>query len=292
MVRSMTGYGRFEAENEESRLTVELKSVNHRYCDISLRLPRTLNVFENDIRNQIKNSVSRGKIDVYINYESSRSGSSLVKYNPDMAKSYIDLLNTISQDFQLANNVDALTLSRYPDVFSLEEEHVDEERLQELVHRTVAGALDDFIRAREKEGEHLKEDLLKKLEYLDSVVTDIEKRAPEVFREYKERLYAKVTELLGDTKIDEGVMATELVIYSDKICVDEELVRLKSHIKHMRDTLENEVPAGKKLDFIAQELNREANTTLSKASDIIISNQGIILKTEIEKIREQIQNLE
>lgn len=292
MVRSMTGYGRFEAENDVSKLTVEIKSVNHRYCDISIRLPRNLNAFENDIRKQVKESVSRGKIDVFVTYESSREGDSLVKYNKAMAKSYMELLNTISKDFQLANNVDALTLSRYPEVFMLEEEHVDEEALQELVQKTVAGALENFIHSRETEGENLKKDLIHKLDYLGVVAEEIEKRAPEVFCEYKERLTAKVAELLGDTKIDDGVMATELVVYSDKICIDEELVRLKSHIRHMKETLETEDAVGRKLDFIAQELNREANTTLSKANDMIISNQGIVLKTEIEKIREQIQNLE
>lgn len=292
MVRSMTGYGRFEAENEDAKLTVEIKSVNHRYCDISIRLPRNLNAFENEIRKQVKESVSRGKIDVYITYESSHEGDSVVKYNKEMAEAYMELLKKISKDFSLPDNTDAQALSRFPEVFTLEEDNVDEEKLQELVHTAVAGALEHFIRARETEGANLKEDLIKKLEYLNSVADEIEKRSPEVFREYKERLTSKVEELLGDTKIDESVMATELVVYSDKICVDEELVRLRSHIKHMKDTLNEEDSVGRKLDFIAQELNREANTTLSKANDIVISNQGIILKTEIEKIREQIQNLE
>ena len=288
----MTGYGRYEAENEESRLTVELKSVNHRYCDISIRLPRNLNAYESEIRKQIKESVSRGKIDVYITYESSHEGSSLVSYNQDMAKSYMELLQQIASDFNLETAVDAHSLSRYPEVYSLKEDNVDEEKLQELVQETVAGALENFVHAREKEGELLKQDLLKKLDTLNDVADEIAKRSPEVFQEYKERLTGKVRELLGDTKIDESVIATELVVYSDKICVDEELVRLKSHVKHMKDTLETEDNVGRKLDFIAQELNREANTTLSKANDIIIANQGIVLKTEIEKIREQIQNLE
>lgn len=292
MVKSMTGYGRFEAENEEARLTAEIKSVNHRYCDLSIRLPKNLNAFENDIRAQVKKCVSRGKIDVFITYESNHQGNSLVKYNKDMAASYLELLKKISVDFQLENSIDALTLSRFPEVFTLEEEHMDEEKLQELVRETVAGALENFLHARKTEGENLKKDLIQKLDHLNLVAEEIEKRAPEVFCEYKERLTAKVTELLGDTKLDDGVMATELVVYSDKICIDEELVRLRAHIRHMKDTLEQEDAVGRKLDFIAQELNREANTTLSKANDLILSNQGIILKTEIEKIREQIQNLE
>ncbi len=292
MIRSMTGYGRFEAENEESRLIVEIKSVNHRYCDISIRLPKKLNAFENDIRRQVKESVSRGKIDVYITYESSRQGESLVTYNPDMARSYVELLKKISDEFQVPNTVDAVTLSRYPEVFTLDEVHVDEEKLQELLHHTVAGALDHFIQARETEGGLLKEDLIQKLDVLGAIAEEIGRRSPEVFEEYKERLRTKIKETLGDTKLDESVVATELVVYSDKICVDEELVRLKSHIQHMKETLEKEENVGRKLDFIAQELNREANTTLSKANDIVISDQGIMMKTEIEKIREQIQNLE
>ncbi|MCM1244210.1 MAG: YicC family protein [Roseburia sp.] len=292
MVRSMTGYGRFETENDTSRLTVEIKSVNHRYCDISLRLPRNLAMFDADIRKQIKDNVSRGKIDVYIAYESNREGNSLITYNKAMASSYFELLKKISADFQIEAEIDALSLSRYPEVYTVEEEQVDEETLQELVRTAVGGALENFIAAREKEGAHLKEDLIGKLDYLNTVTDEIAKRAPEVFAEYKERLTSKVRELLGDTKLDENVIATELVVYSDKICVDEELVRLKSHIRHMKDTLEQEENVGRKLDFIAQELNREANTTLSKANDIVVSNQGILLKTEIEKIREQIQNLE
>lgn len=292
MVRSMTGYGRFETENDTSRLTVEMKSVNHRYCDISLRLPRNLGAFEADIRKQIKDRVSRGKIDVYISYESNREGDSLITYNKAMAKSYFELLKQISADFQIEADIDALSLSRYPEVYTLEEEQVDEEKLQELVRTAVGGALENFIAAREKEGEQLKNDLVEKLDYLGTVADGIAQRAPEVFSEYKERLTTKVRDLLGDTKIDESIIATELIVYSDKICVDEELVRLKSHIQHMKDTLEQEKNVGRKLDFIAQELNREANTTLSKANDIVISNQGILLKTEIEKIREQIQNLE
>lgn len=292
MVRSMTGYGRYENQNEDVKLTVEIKSVNHRYCDISIRLPKNLNAFEHDIRNQVRAGVSRGKIDVYITYENKREGKSLVTYNRDMAKSYIELLARMSDDFGLDNHVDAHALSLYPDVFSLEEVTIDEDKLQEFVRQTVAGAMDRFIRARETEGSLLKEDLLKKLDLISSVADEIAARSPLVFQEYRQRLMTKVNELLGSTQIDDAVIATELVLYADKICIDEELVRLNGHIQHMRKTLQNEEGVGRKLDFIAQELNREANTTLSKANDSIISNQGIQLKTEIEKIREQIQNLE
>lgn len=292
MIRSMTGYGIYEAQNEDAKLIVEIKSVNHRYCDISIRLPRNLNAFENDIRNQIKANVSRGKIDVYITYESNRESESLVTYNKTIANSYMKLLDRLAEDFGLENPADALALSRYPEVYTLEQTAVDEEKLQELVRISVAGAMENFIRSRETEGLVLKKDLLMKLDYLSTVADDIAERSPLVFEDYRNRLTAKVKELLGDTSIDDSVIATELVVYADKICVDEELVRLKSHILHMKETLDTGESVGRKLDFIAQELNREANTTLSKANDIVISNQGITLKTEIEKIREQIQNLE
>lgn len=292
MIRSMTGYGRYEVENEYAKLIAEIKSVNHRYCDISVRIPKNLNAFENQIRKQIKESVSRGKIDIYITYESSHEGSAHVTYNKQIASAYLEQLAQMAEDFQLENPVNTLKLSRYPEVFMLQEDTMDEDKMQELVSEVVSGALKNFIRSRETEGELLKNDLLKKLEYLSSVADDVAKRSPLVFQEYKERLTSKIREVLGDLSLDEGVIATELVIYSDKICVDEELVRLQSHIKHMKETLNEEEGVGRKLDFIAQELNREANTTLSKANDLIISNQGILMKTEIEKIREQIQNLE
>lgn len=292
MIRSMTGYGRYEAENEESRLVVEIKSVNHRYCDISIRLPKILNPYENLIRKQLKEKISRGKVDVFISYENIAHGEDSIAYHPDMARAYLNLIRQLSDDFSLKPGLDAAMLSRYPDVYTMEEIHIDEDKLQKLVETTVEGALLQFLKSRETEGELLKNDLLNKLTLLEDVTNQIEKRSPQVFTDYKERLTAKIKETLADNKLDESVLATELVIYADKICVDEELVRLKSHIQHMREILETEETVGRKLDFMTQELNREANTTLSKANDIIIADLGIILKTEIEKFREQIQNLE
>lgn len=292
MIRSMTGYGRYEAENEESRLVVEIKSVNHRYCDISIRLPKILNPYENQIRKQLKEKISRGKVDVFISYENIAHGEDSIAYHPDMARAYVNLIRQLSDDFSLKPGLDAAMLSRYPDVYTMEENHIDEDKLQKLVETTVEGALLQFLKSRETEGELLKNDLLNKLTLLEDVTNQIEKRSPQVFTDYKERLTAKIKETLADNKLDESVLATELVIYADKICVDEELVRLKSHIQHMREILETEETVGRKLDFMTQELNREANTTLSKANDIIIADLGIILKTEIEKFREQIQNLE
>lgn len=292
MIRSMTGFGRFESENELVRLTVEMKSVNHRYCDISIRLPKILNAYENSIRKLIKERASRGKIDVYISYENIQQSDAMISYNRELATAYMNLISSISSDFKLENKLDAVTLSRYPEVFKLEEPSFEEDELEKIVMDTVNGTLDRFVESREKEGEELRKDLLLKLDRISDIVEKIEKRSPEVFDEYKNRLTKKVTEVLENTELDDSVLATELVIYSDKICVDEEMVRLKSHVKNMKEALEQEESVGRKLDFITQELNREANTTLSKANDMIIADLGIMLKTEIEKIREQVQNLE
>ena len=292
MIRSMTGYGRYEAENEESRLVVEIKSVNHRYCDISIRLPKNLNPFENIIRKQLKDRISRGKIDVFVTYEKVSKAEGSITYHPDMAQAYVQLIQQLSNDFSLNPGLDAAALSRYPDVYTMEEAQVDEEKLQKLVYETVDGALTNFIHSREIEGELLKVDLLKKLEFLAELAEKIEKRSPEVFAEYKERLTAKVNETLADGNLDESVLATELVIYADKICVDEEIVRLQSHISAMKKSLTDGGSIGRKLDFLAQEMNREANTILSKTTDLELSNCGIELKTLIEKVREQIQNIE
>ena len=292
MIKSMTGYGRYEAENEESRLVVEIKSVNHRYCDISIRLPKNLNPFENIIRKQLKDRISRGKIDVFVTYEKVSKAEGSITYHPDMAQAYVQLIQQLSNDFSLNHGLDAAALSRYPDVYTMEEAQVDEEKLQKLVYETVDGALTNFIHSREIEGELLKVDLLKKLEFLAELAEKIEKRSPEVFAEYKERLTAKVNETLADGNLDESVLATELVIYADKICVDEEIVRLQSHISAMKKSLTDGGSIGRKLDFLAQEMNREANTILSKTTDLELSNCGIELKTLIEKVREQIQNIE
>ena len=292
MIKSMTGYGRYEAENEESRLVVEIKSVNHRYCDISIRLPKNLNPFENIIRKQLKDRISRGKIDVFVTYEKVSKAEGSITYHPDMAQAYVQLIQQLSNDFSLNPGLDAAALSRYPDVYTMEEAQVDEEKLQKLVYETVDGALTNFIHSREIEGELLKVDLLKKLEFLAELAEKIEKRSPEVFAEYKERLTAKVNETLADGNLDESVLATELVIYADKICVDEEIVRLQSHISAMKKSLTDGGSIGRKLDFLAQEMNREANTILSKTTDLELSNCGIELKTLIEKVREQIQNIE
>ena len=292
MIKSMTGFGRYEAVTEERKVVVEMKAVNHRYCDISIRLPKKLNFLETAIRNTIKQYINRGKVDVFITYEDYTEGEACIKYNRAMAGEYLKYLNQISEEFGITNDVNNVILSRYPDVFVIEEQSIDEEKLWSYVKEAVEKACQGMIETREQEGKNLKKNILEKLDFVYDNTCVIEEKAPLLVSNYREKLYAKVQEILEDTKIDDSVVATEVTIYADKICVDEETVRLKSHVKAMQNTLELDESIGRKLDFITQEMNREANTILSKADDMEITNIAIDLKTEIEKIREQIQNIE
>lgn len=288
----MTGFGRCEIDTGERKLIVELKSVNHRYLEISVKLPKKLNFFESGIRNVLKQYISRGKVDVFITYEDYTEGKACVKYNEDIAREYYNGLEKMSRDFGIENDVRASILSRFPDVFTLEDQTMDEQELWDLLEKTVRAAAEKFVETRIAEGEHLLEDIHAKLDGMLAIVEFIEEREPQIVSEYRKKLSDKVKELLGETSIDESVLATEITIFADKICVDEETVRLRAHINNMKSTLNEAVNVGRKLDFIAQEMNREANTILSKANDLAVSNQAIDLKTEIEKIREQIQNIE
>lgn len=292
MIKSMTGFGRWEIATNEKKILVEMKAVNHRYCDMSIKLPKKLNFFEVAIRNLMKEYVVRGKVDLFITYEDFTKAKECVKYNEDIARDYYNNLEKMAITFKLKNDLSAQALSKYPDVFTLEEQTLDEEEIWEQLEEAIRKAAQNFLEARIAEGMHLKQDITKKLDEMYQLVEKIEKRSPGIVEEYRKRLTNKVEELLRDTKIDESALATEIIIYADKICVDEETVRLKSHITNMKATLDMEESVGRKLDFIAQEMNREANTVLSKASDLEISNLAIDLKTGIEKIREQIQNIE
>ena len=292
MIKSMTGFGRSEILEDNRKFTVEIKSVNHRYLDVNIKMPKKLNVFESAIRNFLKDYIERGKVDVYITYEDYTENNFVLQYNEAVAAEYLVHLNHMAEQFGLENDIKVSTLSRYPEVFTLAEQKVDEEQVGALLMKAIKLAMEQFVESRVKEGEHLKTDLLEKLDVMLTYVDFIEKRSPEIMRDYKEKLEAKVAELLGDNQIDESRIAAEVTIFSDKICVDEEVVRLRSHIESTRDVITEGGCVGRKLDFIAQELNREANTILSKANDLAISDIGIELKTDIEKIREQIQNIE
>ena len=292
MIKSMTGFGHAEAVTKERKITVELKSVNHRYLDLSIKMPRKLNVFEGQIRNLMKHYMQRGKVDVFITYEDYTAGNVSVKYNREIAAEYLKYLKQMEEEFSLENDIKVSGLSRYPEVLSMEEQSINEEETWHSLEGPLHEACGKFVKTREREGENLKNDLLVKLDGLENMVIKVQQRSPEIVHAYREKLEAKVHELLEDAQIDESRIAAEVILFSDKICNDEETVRLLSHIRGMKKILMEKEGVGRKLDFIAQEMNREANTILSKSSDLEVSDIAIDLKTEIEKIREQIQNIE
>lgn len=292
MIKSMTGFGRSELVKGDRKITVEMKSVNHRYLDVNMKMPKKLNFFEAAIRGELKNYIQRGKVDIFITYEDYTESNICVKYNKELAAEYMKYLAQMAADFSLDNDVRVSALSRYPEVLSMEEQTIDEEELWILLKEAIKEAAAGFVDSRIKEGENLKEDLVAKLDGMLVHVDYITARSPEIVTQYKSKLEDKVKELLGDAQVDENRLLTEVTIFADKVCVDEELVRLKSHIETMKGNLLEGGSIGRKLDFIAQEMNREANTILSKANDLEISNRAIELKTEIEKVREQIQNIE
>ena len=292
MIKSMTGVGRAEAVSRERKVSVELKSVNHRYLDLNIKMPKRLSYFEGEIRNVMKTYIRRGKVDVFITYEDYTMGGMALKYNAELAKEYLGYLNQMSEELGIENDIRVSTLSRYPDVFTMEEQAPDEEELWNFLEGPLHEACRKFVETRQREGANLKQDLLGKLDGLEAKVDVVEKRSPEVVKAYREKLEAKMHELLEDNQIDDSRIAAEVILFSDKICNDEETVRLRSHIHGMRKILDENEGVGRKMDFMAQEMNREANTILSKSNDLIVSNAAIDLKTEIEKIREQIQNIE
>ena len=292
MIKSMTGFGRSEIVKGNRKISVEIKSVNHRYLEAGIKMPKKLNVFESRMRDLLKKYATRGKIDIFINYEDDSESQVNLKFNQNIADEYMAIFNNMSEKYNLKNDMTVGGLARFPEVITMDEVQEDEEELWHFIEEAMKAALEQFVNTRILEGENLKKDLLGKLDHMEELVAFVEKRSPEIMKEYRSKLESKVKELLGDTTIDESRIATEVIIYADKICVDEETVRLRSHIEHAKKCLNEEGGIGRKMDFIAQEMNREANTTLSKANDIEISNAAIDLKTEIEKVREQIQNIE
>ena len=292
MIKSMTGFGRSEIVKGNRKISVEIKSVNHRYLEAGIKMPKKLNVFESRMRDLLKKYATRGKIDIFINYEDDSESQVNLKFNQNIADEYMAIFDNMSEKYNLKNDMTVGGLARFPEVITMDEVQEDEEELWHFIEEAMKAALEQFVNTRILEGENLKKDLLGKLDHMEELVAFVEKRSPEIMKEYRSKLESKVKELLGDTTIDESRIATEVIIYADKICVDEETVRLRSHIEHARKCLNEDGGIGRKMDFIAQEMNREANTTLSKANDIEISNAAIDLKTEIEKVREQIQNIE
>lgn len=293
MIRSMTGFGHGEVSNDKNqKVTVEMKSVNHRYCDISLKLPKKLAMFEANIRNIMKEYASRGKIDIYVSYEDLSETAVSLHYNQAMAEEYMQVFKKMQEDFNIETKITAEALAKYPEVVTIEEVQQDEEVWWELLEAALRQAAEKFVETRTIEGANLKRDLLGKLDQMAEDVAFIEERSPQIIAEYRSKLEEKVKEFLEDSTIEENRIAAEVTLYADKIAVDEEIVRLQSHISSMTDVLESDESIGRKLDFMAQEMNREANTILSKSSDVDLADHAIELKTNVEKVREQIQNIE
>ena len=292
MIKSMTGFGRCEHVQGDRKFTVEIKAVNHRYFDVNIKMPKKFNFFESAIRSVMKEYIQRGKVDVFITCEDDTENNFSLKYNENIAGEYLKYYRQMAQKFNLKDDVTVSRLGSCPEVFSMEEQMVDEDEIWALLETALRGALKQFVETRTREGENLKNDLIGKLDGMLLDVDAVEKRYPQVLEEYRSRLREKVDSLLADSQMDESRLAAEVILYADKICTDEETVRLRSHIEGMKAELIQGGSIGRKLDFIAQEMNREANTILSKANDLQTSNLAINLKTEIEKVREQIQNIE
>ena len=292
MIKSMTGFGRAENLQGNRKFTVEMKAVNHRYFDVTIKMPKKLSFFESAIRTFLKNYIQRGKVDVFITYEDFTEENVSLKYNEAIAAQYLKYYRQMTETFGLRDDISVSALGRCPEVFTMEEQTVDEKEIWAVLESALKEACEKFVESRITEGERLKEDLYDKLDGMIRDVDAIEDRYPQIMAEYREKLTMKVEELLGDAQMEEGRIAAEVILFADKICTDEETVRLRSHIESMREELLRGGSVGRKLDFLAQEMNREANTILSKANDLETSNRAINLKTEIEKVREQIQNIE
>lgn len=292
MIKSMTGFGRCEHVQGNRKFTVEIKAVNHRYFDVNIKMPKKFNFFESAIRSVMKEYIQRGKVDVFITCEDDTENNFSLKYNENIAGEYLKYYRRMAEHFGLKDDITVSVLGTCPEVFAMEEQTVDEEEIWALLETALRGALKQFVETRTREGENLRNDLIGKLDGMLRDVDAVEIRYPQVLEEYRSRLREKVDTLLGDSQMDESRLAAEVILYADKICTDEETVRLRSHIEGMKAELLQGGSIGRKLDFIAQEMNREANTILSKANDLQTSNLAINLKTEIEKVREQIQNIE
>lgn len=292
MIRSMTGYGRGENISENRRFIVEIKSVNHRYNDITIKLPRSMNYLEDKIRKTVAQQIFRGKADVYVNFETFSTDDICVKMNEPLAKAYIDQLRYIEETYHLSTNDSLGIVAKFPDIITVEKVQNDEDLIWNTLLPALEEAIQKFIQMRTIEGTALKTDILKKSDFIKQLVDKIKQRAPLVILDYREKLKNRIHELLDTIEIDEQRLAVEVTLFADKGCIDEEIIRLESHITQLNEILNEGGLVGRKLDFLIQEMNREANTIASKANDIQITQVTIDLKSEIEKIREQIQNIE
>ena len=292
MLKSMTGYGRSEAVVGSKKITVEIKSVNHRFSDYNIKIPRQYSYLEEHVRKMISESVSRGKIDVYINIETQGEADKIITINKELAGNYISAMRELCTEYGLKDDLTLSSLISFSDIFSSELKRDDEDELWKNVSSVIQPALEAFISMREREGSRIEEDLVARVEYMSGLVREIDKRSPETVKEYQEKLYAKIHELLGEQSIDESRILTETAIFADKVAVNEETVRLFSHFDEFKEIINSGEPAGRRLDFLIQEINREVNTIGSKASDLDIAKTVVTLKGEVEKLREQVQNIE
>lgn len=292
MIKSMTGYGSAKGTVEGIEVCVELKSVNNKFLDTSVRLPRSFLFAEETIKSAVMSHITRGKVDVFVTVDSSMADDMVVKVNEPLLKGYIDALRHIAEENDLPNDITAMSVSRFPDVLNVEKKELDAEAVAAGIRDITEQALCDFDAMRIREGAKLKEDVLTKLETIEKLVTVIETESPKTVEEYREKLRQKLLEVLGTSGIDETRIVTEAAIFADKVAVDEETVRLRSHMEQLRAMLDGGSPIGRKIDFLLQEFNREANTTGSKCQNADIAHVVVDLKSEIEKIREQIQNIE
>ena len=289
---SMTGYGSAKGSVEGQEITVELKSVNNRYLDCSVRLPRNFLFAEDTVKQAVSAGVSRGKVDVYVSAQASQDSGTVVSVNEELARGYRDAVARIAETLGLESGLNAFSLARFPDVLTVERRELDKDKAAAALSDITAKAVEEFNAMREREGERLRRDMLGKLETIEGLVSVVEERSPQTVKEYRERLEARLRDILADRSLDEQRVITEAAIFADRTAVDEETVRLRSHIAQFRTMLEEGSPIGRKMDFLVQEFNRESNTIGSKCSDASLAKVVVDLKSEIEKIREQLQNVE
>lgn len=292
MIKSMTGYGRYEHIDENRKIVIDLRSVNHRYCDVSVKVPRAYGYLEDKIKEYVASNISRGKVEVFLYIENYTSNDKVVTVDHVLAQNYYDVLKELKETYELRNEVGISDLARFSDIFITRQQDEDKDKAWEMVLSCLAPAVDDFVAMRIREGERLKENLNERANTIKTLVAEIKMRSPEIVKEYETRLRARIDELLGDYKADEGRILTEVGVMADKVCIDEELVRLTSHFEELEKILSLSEPVGRKLDFLVQEINRETNTIGSKANDFGLAKHVVEIKSEIEKLREQIQNIE
>ena len=292
MIRSMTGYGRYQDTVDGMDITVEIKAVNHRYYEYSSRLPRAYGFLDDKLKAYLQGSISRGKVDVYVFIDTADAPGSRVTVNHSLVQGYLKALREIAETYGLRNDVSVMSLARYPDLLTVHREAEDEEAVWAAVRTVADVALNRFLQMREKEGEKLQEDILSRAAAILEAVGQVEERSPQTVREHMDKVQARMRELLGTATVDEQRLLTEAALFADKIAVAEETVRLRSHISQLEHMLAGNEPVGRKLDFLVQEINREANTIGSKAQDVQLARVVVDIKAEIEKIREQIQNIE